>query len=251
MKYLGFVASKADTSLFIYNKATIVIFVLIYVDDIIVASSSKNATNALLHDLSSEFALKDLGDLHFFLGIEVKKIQDGIVLNQEKYATELLTRMGMKDCKPSPTPLSSSEKLSTFEGGPLKKEESTRYKSTVGALQYLTLTRLDISFAINKVCQYLHAHNIAHWTTVKRIVRYIKYTVSLGLQFRRSSSTLVSAFSDADWAGCSDDRKSTRGFAVFFGSNLSSWRAGKQATVSRSSTEVEYKSLANATAEII
>ena len=121
----------------------------------------------------------------------------------------------------------------------------------MGALQYLTLTRLDISFAVNKVCQYLHAPNTAHWTTVKRIVRYIKYTVSLGLQFRRSSSTLVSAFSDADWAGCSDDRKSTRGFAVFFGSNLISWRARKQATVSRSSTEVEYKSLANATAEII
>ena len=83
----------------------------IYVDDIIVASSSQNATNALLHDLSSEFALKDLGDLHFFLGIEVKKTQDPIVLNQEKYIIELLSRMGMKNCKPVPTPLSSSEKL--------------------------------------------------------------------------------------------------------------------------------------------
>ena len=105
---MGFAASKADTSLFIYNKANTVIFVLIYVDDIIVASSSQSATNALLHDLSSEFSLKDFGDLNFFLGIEVKKVQDGIVLKQEKYATELLTHMGMKDCKPSPTPLSSS-----------------------------------------------------------------------------------------------------------------------------------------------
>src|SRR3990170_2891364 len=100
---LGFIASKADTSLFIYNKANTVVFVLIYVDDIIVASSSSNATNALLRDLSSEFALKDLGDLHFFIGIEVKKIQDGIVLNQEKYANELLVRMGMKNCKPALT----------------------------------------------------------------------------------------------------------------------------------------------------
>ena len=152
LRCLGFIASKADTSLFIYNKANTVIFVLIYVDDIIVASSSQSATNALLHDLSSEFALKDLGDLHFFLGIEVKKIQDGIVLSQEKYANELLARMGMKDCKPSPTPLSSSKKLSAFEGEPLKEEESTKYRSVVGALQYLTLTRPDISFAINKVC---------------------------------------------------------------------------------------------------
>ncbi|XP_073351755.1 uncharacterized protein [Aegilops tauschii subsp. strangulata] len=184
-------------------------------------------------------------------GIEVKKIQDGIVLNQEKYANELLVRMGMKDCKPSPTPLPSSEKLSAFEGQPLKEEEITKYMSAVGALQYLTLTRPDISFAVNKVCQYLHAPTIVHWTAVKRIVRYIRYTVSLGLQVKRSNSTLVSAFSDADWAGCSDDRKSTGGFAVFFGSNLISWSARKQATVSRSSTEAEYKSLANATAEII
>ena len=128
------------------------IFVLIYVDDIIVASSSQDATNALLRDLSSEFALKDLGDLHFFLGIEVRKTQDGIVLNQEKYATELLTRMGMKDCKPSPTPLSSSEQLSAYQGEPLNEEESTKYRSVVGALQYLTLTRPDISFVVNKVC---------------------------------------------------------------------------------------------------
>ena len=116
----------------------------------------------LLHDLSSEFALKDLGDLSFFLGIEVKKVQDGIVLKQEKYANELLARMGMKDCKVSPTPLTSSEQLSAYEGEPLKEEESTKYRSAVGALQYLTLTRPDISFAVNKVCQYLHAPTSAH-----------------------------------------------------------------------------------------
>lgn len=154
-------------------------------------------------------------------------------MNQEKYANELLVRMGMKSCKPALTPLSSSERLSAYEGEPLQETESTRYRSTVGALQYLTLTRPDISFAVNKVCQYLHAPTTAHWTDVKRIVRYVKHTVSLGLNFRRSNSTLVSAFSDADWAGCSDDRKSTGGFAVFFGSNLISWCARKQATVSR------------------
>ena len=151
LKRLGFIASKADTSLFIYNKANTVIFLLIYVDDIVVASSSQKATDALLHDLSSEFALKDLGDLSFFLGIKVKKVQDGIVLKQEKYANELLARMGMKDCKVSPTPLSSSEQLSAYEGEPLKEEESTKYRSVVGALQYLTLTRPDISFDVNKV----------------------------------------------------------------------------------------------------
>jgi histone deacetylase 1/2 len=138
-----------------------------------------------------------------------------------------------------------------MEGDPLGPDDSTRYRSIVGALQYLTLTRPDIAFSVNKVCQYLHSPTTVHWTAVKRILRYIKGTVSLGLSFKRSFSTLVSAFSDADWAGCVDDRGSTGGFAVFFGPNLISWSARKQATVSRSSTEAEYKALANATAEVI
>ena len=131
------------------------------------------------------------------------------------------------------------------------QDDSTRYRSLVGALQYLTLTRPDLSFAVNKVCQFLHAPTTTHWTAAKRIVRYVKDTVNLGLTFHKSSATLVSAFSDSDWAGCLDDRRSTGGFAVFLGPNLVSWCAKKQATVSRSSTEAEYKALANATAEII
>jgi histone deacetylase 1/2 len=159
--------------------------------------------------------------------------------------------VGMRECKPLPTPLSASEKLSVTEGELLGPEDSTRYRSIVGALQYLTLTRPDIAFSVNKVCQFLHAPTTVHWTTVKRILRYVSGTVSLGLTFRRSSSALVSAFSDADWAGCVDDRKSTGGFAVFFVSNLIFWSARKQEMISRSSTEAEYKSLANATAEVI
>jgi histone deacetylase 1/2 len=157
----------------------------------------------------------------------------------------------MTHCSGSPTPLSSSEKITAREGDMLGPEDITNYRSMVGVLQYLTLTRPDISYAVNKVCQYLHAPTTVHWTAAKRILRYVKHTLSMGLTFMRSSSTLVSAFSDADWAGCIDDRRSTGGFAVYFGPNLISWSAKKQATVSRSSTEAEYKSVANATAEII
>jgi histone deacetylase 1/2 len=248
---LGFVASKSDTSLFIYRKSNVTIFMLIYVDDIIVASSSHAATNALLKDLNKEFAIKDLGDLHYFLGIEVHKVTDGLVLNQAKYAQDTLARVGMTDCIGCPTPLSSSEKITAQEGDLLGPEDSTKYRRMVGALQYLTLTRPDISYAVNKVCQYLHAPTTIHWTAAKRILRYVKQTLSIGLTFMKSNSTLVSAFSDADWAGCVDDRRSTGGFAVFYGPNLISWSAKKQATVSRSSTEAEYKSVANATAEVI
>jgi histone deacetylase 1/2 len=152
---------------------------LVYVDDIIVTSSSQNAITALLKELSSHFALKDLGDLSFFLGIEVKKTKEGIVLTQQKYATDLLARVGMKGCKPSPTPLSTTEKLSAYEGEPLGYEDSTRYISIVGGLQYLTLTRSDIAFFVNKICQYLHAPTTVHWTATKRILRYFSIPPAL------------------------------------------------------------------------
>lgn len=124
---LGFISSKSDTSLFFYNKGDITIFMLVYVDDIIVASSSTEATSVLLKGLSQDFALKDLGELHFFLGIEVNKVCDGIVLTQEKYASDILKRVGMNDCKPVNTSLSISEKLSAQGGTLLGPSDSTQY----------------------------------------------------------------------------------------------------------------------------
>jgi histone deacetylase 1/2 len=251
LQALGFIPSKADTSLFYYNRGRYNIYVLVYVDDIVVASSSPDATEALLRDLQKEFALKDLGDLHYFMGIEVKRNQSGLILSQERYATNILARSGMDKCKAIDTPLSSTEKLSAIQGDTLGPGDATKYRSLVGALQYLTLTRPNISFAINKVYQFLHAPTTVHWSVVKRILRYIRGTLSLGLKIGVSKYMIVSAFSDADWAGCVDDRRSTGGFAVFRDDNLVSWSARKQATVSRSSTETEYKSLVNATAEMI
>jgi histone deacetylase 1/2 len=248
---LGFVASKSDTSLFIYNRGGIMIYILIYVDDIIVTSNDPKAVTVLLADLREDFALKDLGMLHYFLGIEVKEEQGGITLSQGKYAQDLLKRVGMADCKPCTTPLSASEKLSSYEGTPLSSEDGTRYRSVVGALQYLTITRPDLSYSVNRVCQFLHAPTTIHWTAVKRILRYIRYTIKMGLHIQKAAVPSLSAFSDADWAGDVDDRRSTGGFAIFFGPNLISWSARKQPTVSRSSTEAEYKAMANATAELI
>jgi histone deacetylase 1/2 len=224
---------------------------LIYVDDIIVTSSSDFAIVALLKNLNHEFALKDLGDLHYFLGLEAHKQQNGLILNQEKYAPDLLKRVGMDVCTSCPTPLCTTDTLSLHDGVPLGTDDSTHYRIGVGALQYLTLTRPDLCFSVNKVCQFLHAPTTSHWTTVKRILRYIHGTRTVGLTFCQSPSTLLSAYSDADWAGDLDDRRSTGGFAIFFGPNLISWSARKQPTVSCSSTEAEYKALANATAELI
>ena len=116
---LGFQASKGDTSLFFYIKEGITIFLLVYVDDIIVASSSQVVVSALLEDLKTDFALKDLGPLHYFLGIEVQNVDNGIHLSQRKYTSDVLSRVGMINCKPTTTPLSTSEKLSLHNGEPL------------------------------------------------------------------------------------------------------------------------------------
>jgi hypothetical protein len=148
---LGFHASKADTTLFMYRHAKVQMYLLIYVDDIIVASSTDAAVDALLNDLRSEFALKDLGPPNYFLGIEVKPSSDGIVLTQEKYTMDILWWVGMQDCKAMRTPLLADEKLSLSDGDPLTLDDATNYRSVVGALQYLTLTRPDISFSVNKV----------------------------------------------------------------------------------------------------
>jgi hypothetical protein len=181
LQALGFTPSKADISLFIYKKSSIIIYLLVYVDDIIITSSCPSAIDALLANLKIDFAIKDLGDLHYFLGIEVKKVPNGILLTQETYAYDILHRARMLMCKPVPTPLSTSDKLSTHGGDPLDPDAITKYYSTVGVLQYLTHTRPDLVFSINKVCQYLKSPTSIHWIAVKHILRYLKSTLSVGI----------------------------------------------------------------------
>jgi histone deacetylase 1/2 len=249
LQQLGFSSSSADTSLFIYIHNGVTIYMLVYVDDIVIVSSSSDALESLLRQLSVSFLVKDLGPLSYFLGIEVVRNSGGISLTQQKYACDLLQRTNMANCRPVSTPMCTHDKLLRESGHQLNEEEAFTYRSTVGALQYLTLTRPDLSFAVNKVCQYLAHPTDVYWEAVKRILRFVKGTSSTGLSIRRSTATTISVYTDADWAGCGDDRRSTGGFAVFFGPNLVSWSARKQPTVSRSSTEAEYKALANGTAE--
>jgi hypothetical protein len=233
---MGFVPSKADTSLFVFADKRIIIYMLIYVDDIIITGSCKQAISILMEKLRDAFALKDLGKLSYFLGIEVTDVEGGIALTQAKYAADLLHRVNMHKCKEIATPMSATEKFSKNTGVLLDDKAAFSYRSTVGALQYLCLTRPDISFAVNRVCQFLATPTDVHWAAVKRILRYVKGTINFGLHFQRSTSTELSVYTDADWAGCPDDRRSTGGYAVFYGPNLVSWSSRKQPTVSRSST---------------
>ncbi|KAB2635457.1 hypothetical protein D8674_025991 [Pyrus ussuriensis x Pyrus communis] len=154
----------------------------------------------------------------------------------------------MDQCKPSLTSFLSSVRLSAHDGDPISDPDV--YRSMVGELQYLTLTRLDISFAVNQVCQYMHNPKSTHLQAVKRIYHYIKGTVKHGLLFRSSPDFTIRGFSDADWAGSLDDRRSTSGACIFLGPNLLTWTVKKQSTVSRSSSEAEYHALATTAAEI-
>jgi hypothetical protein len=155
----------------------------------------------------------------------------------------------MSLCKAADTPASSSSKL--LQTSDTLYSDPTRYRQIVGALQYLTFTRPDICYAVNKVCQFMHSPTDGHWSLVKRIVRYLQGTASYGLHITRGSSLSLHGFTDADWAGSLDDRKSTGGYVVYLGSTPISWKSGKQRTVARSSTEAEYKALADGTAEIL
>jgi hypothetical protein len=181
LQMMSFVPSKGDTSLFFLRAKDVTVYVLVYVDDIIVTSLPSKATTTLLQDLERDFAFKDLGDLHYFLGIKVTKTQQGIMLNQRKYSEDLLRKAGMFNCKAVNTPLSTSERLSAHVGELLGPNNTTNYMSLVGGLQYLTLTRPDLSFSVNKICQYLHASTTLHLTAAKRILRYVNCTIDLGL----------------------------------------------------------------------
>ncbi|XP_020114487.1 uncharacterized protein LOC109728471 isoform X3 [Ananas comosus] len=246
---IGFVGSTADPSMFVCHSSSGTLVLLLYVDDIIVTGSSSSLLDALIVTLQREFAMKDLGPLHYFLGIEVHRSPSGLHLSQQKYAHQLLQRHGFLDSKPVSTPLSPTSRLSSHEGHLL--EDPYTYRQIVGALQYLTFTRPDISYAVNSVAQYLHAPREPHMQAVKRILRYIRGTLTYGLPISRCDNPSLVAFADADWAGCPDTRRSTSGYCIFLGPNLISWSAKKQPTISRSSSEAEYRAVAYTLAETV
>ncbi|XP_065846872.1 uncharacterized protein [Euphorbia lathyris] len=246
---LGFVCSKADSSLYCFTGGQSRIFCLIYVDDILVTGNDTNAIAKLIEKLQGKFAIKNLGRLSYFLGLEAHWSENVLTLNQHKYIHDLLLKSAMSDSKAISTPACSSTKLSLSVGEPFN--DPGLYRSMVGGLQYVAITRPDVSFAVNKVSQFMHQPTTEHWKAVKRILRYLRSTPDHGLRIQRSRSLDITGYTDADWGGDIDDRKSTSGYAVYVGPNLVSWRSRKQRTVSRSSTEAEYRALACLASEVL
>nr|XP_020162512.1 uncharacterized mitochondrial protein AtMg00810-like [Aegilops tauschii subsp. strangulata] len=153
----------------------------------------------------------------------------------------------MTDCKPTATPAEAKPKLSATAGQPAT--DAALYRSIVGALQYLTLTRPDIQFVVHQVGLHMHSPRHVHWSLVKRILRYIRGTPTFGLRLRASVCTELFAYTDADWAGCPNTRCSMLGYSVFFGDSLISWSSKREPTISRSSAEAEYCVVANVVAD--
>lgn len=245
----GFTCSKADPSMFTYYHNGNTMVLLLYVDDIVSTGSDPALFRQLIDALSTQFSMKDLGSLHYFLGIQVEKNSEGMFLCQRKYTEEILELAGMESCNPMPMPLP----LQMFPSSARQSElfpEPSYFRSLAGKLQYLTLTRPIIKFAVNFVCKRMHAPTQSDFCLLKRILRYLRGTSTLGLHLKKDSSLAVLALFDSDWAGCHDTRRSTTGLCTYLGHNLVSWSAKRQTTVSRSSTEAEYRAMAETAAEL-
>ena len=187
--------------------------------------------------------MKDLSPLGYFLAIVVSRNFAGLFLSQQKYAAEILDKAGMSQCKPAPTPVTTSSKLGANAGS--LYDNPTLYRSLAGALQYLTFTRPDISFVVQQVCLFMHDPRVEHMAALHRILRYVQGTIDHGLQLYKSATSSLLSYTDADWGGYPDTRRSTSGFCVFLGDNLIIWSAKRQPTVSKSSARAEYRGVAN------
>eukprot|EP00253_Pinus_taeda_P033966 PITA_33966 len=189
-------------------------------------------------NLATKFDMKDLGRMHYFLGLEVWQQKGEIFLGQGRYATDILKIFKMEDCKPMATPIISNRKK--IDASKDKDVDPTLYRQLIWSLMYLVNTRPDICYAVNTLSQFMVEPKRAHWATAKHVLKYIQGTVNNGLLYTRSKDIRLSGFIDADWVGSSMDRKSTSGYCFNIGLGMTFWCSRKQKAVALSSVEAEY-----------
>jgi len=222
---------------------------LVYVDDIIITCPNVAVIDSLKGFLHTQFKLKNLGHLRYFLGLEIEKSDEGIFFSQRQYTLQLLEDTGFLASKPTFVPMVPNSKLCSFEGDLLL--DPTVYRRLIGRLLYLIVSRPDITFAMHKLSQFVFQPRQLHLDAAYHLLQYLKSTPGQGLFFSASSSLQLQAFFDIDWGSCLDTRKSTTNFCIFLGDSLISWKAKKQSTISRSSVEAEYRTLAFTASELV
>ena len=245
----GFQIGKIDTTLFIKRENNDILVVQIYVDDIIFGSTNENLCNHFSNIMTNEFEMSHMGELNFFLGLQIKQLENGIFIHQEKYCNDLLRRFGMDKTSSKPTPMSTSVHLEKDDNG--KDFDEKLYRSMIGSLLYLTASRPDIMMSVCLCARFQAKPKESHQRAVKRILRYLSSTRDYGLFYPKGSSFELVSYSDADFGGCKTDRKSTSGTCHFIGQSLVSWFSKKQNCVSLSTCEAEYISAALACAQVI
>ncbi|CAO2838095.1 unnamed protein product [Amaranthus hypochondriacus] len=245
----GFVQSKLDYSLFTHKTSDSLTIVAIYVDDIIVTGNNDLLINHLKAHLAHVFSIKDLGRLSFFLGLELTYSDNGIIVTKQKFSTELHRDAAIPHLKAHVTPLPLNHKMSAT-GAPLLQDPSI-YRSLVGKLNFLTHTHPDLSYAVQTLSQYMQRPTTAHFEALKHTLGYLSATLGQGILLSATDQLTLQAYSDSDWGACLDTRRSISCFVLLLGRSPISWKSKKQATVSKSSSEAEYRSMANASSEVV
>ncbi|WVZ53116.1 hypothetical protein U9M48_004102 [Paspalum notatum var. saurae] len=245
----GFVIDSVDKTLFLLSRGGDNLIVQIYVDDIIFGGSSRALVSSFAEQMSREFEMSLMGELQFFLGLQIKQGPEGTFVHQAKYIRDVLKKFDMGNSKPMMTPMSTNTMLDADEDEEAVDQKEIR--GIIGSLLYLTATRPDIQFAVCLCSCYQASPRTSHRQAVKRIFRYLKFTPELGLWYSSGSSLSLRGFSDADYASCQIDRKSTFGTCQFLGTSLVSWSSCKQASVALFTTEAEYVAAASCCSQLL
>eukprot|EP00253_Pinus_taeda_P010494 PITA_10494 len=218
-------------------------------DDLLMKGNNESYIASIKKEMGKSFEMTDLGYVHYYLGIEVTQHPMSIFLSQKKYIGDLLSRFGMTECNPLTTPMKQNLKLTSIEGNEF--EDATKYRQLLGSLNYLTTTRRDISFAVGILSRFMQKPCEGHWSTTKRVLKYLKGTQDFGIKYTQVDDFRLIGYSDSDFDGDKETGASTSGYAMSLGSGVVSWRSHKQSVPADSKTEEKYVAAAEATKIIV
>ena len=244
----NFIQSKNDYSLFIKKDGHHITILAVYVDDIIVTGNDAKSISQIKNYLHDTFSIKDLGILHYFLGLEVVYFDAGIILSQTKFTQDLLKESKLTTFKHVVTPLPHNLHLTNDQGIPY--DDPSYYRTMVGKLNFLTNTRPDLAFTVQYLSQFMQNPRTPHVAALHHTLNYVHSTANQGINIKGSTQLQLQAYSDSDWASCPNTRRSITGYILLLGSSPISWKSKKQSTVSRSSSEAEYRAMASAASEV-